>query len=135
MGYYDTPGYACGIALSDSGFIYVADYTNMGIYRFTDPFKVDDSFIPHPSSFILYSAYPNPFNSTTTIRYGLPYPSHVSLQIYNLSGQRIGTLFEGYRQAGFHIANLNAGDLASGFYMIRLETPEQAFSRRVVLVK
>ena len=101
-----------------------------------DPVSVPpDPFILHPSSFILYPPHPNPFNSTTTIRYGLPYPSNVSLHVYNLSGQRITTLFEGYRQAGFHSANLNAGDLVSGLYMIRLETPERAFSRRVILVK
>jgi len=60
VGYYDTPGYAYGVALSEDGLIYVADYTNVGIYRFTDPARVDDSFILHPSSF----SPPTPTRST-----------------------------------------------------------------------
>lgn len=48
VGKFDTLGYAQGITLSEEGLIYVADATNVGIYRFTDPAKVDDSFIPHP---------------------------------------------------------------------------------------
>ena len=94
-------------------------------------------FIPHPSAFILHPAYPNPFNSTTTIRYSLPYPSHVSLQIFNLSGQQITTLFDGYRQAGFHSTNLMANDLPAGVYLVRMkeEGGRMSQTRKIVLVK
>ena len=135
VGHYNTPGEARDVALSEDGLIYVADGTNVGIYRFTDPAKVDDSSIPHPSSFILYPAYPNPFNSTTTIRYGLGKPTPTRLALYDLSGREVRTLFEGYRQAGIHVATLTANDLASGLYFVRLEASDQVFTQKVMLIR
>ena len=135
VGYYDTPGMASGVALSDYGLIYVADRTNMGIYRFTDPADVDDPTISTPKEFRLFTAYPNPFNSTTTIRYGLPSPDIVSLQLYNLSGQRITTLYEGHQQAGFHSETMSASDLSSGLYIVKLEASENIFAKKVMLIK
>ena len=88
-----------------------------------------------PLTPVLYQTYPNPFNSITTIRYGLPYPSRVSLQVYNLSGQRITTLFEGYRQAGYHTANLTADNLPSGLYFIRLDAGVKVMTQKVMLIK
>ncbi len=101
-----------------------------------DPvFVPPESFIPLlPCVFILFPAYPNPFNSTTTIRYGLPYPSNVSIQVYNPSGQRIGTLFEGYRQAGIHTTTLPATNLPSGLYFVQLESDE-LFTQKVMLIR
>ncbi|NQU05188.1 MAG: T9SS type A sorting domain-containing protein, partial [Calditrichaeota bacterium] len=81
------------------------------------------------------SAYPNPFNSTTTIKYNIPYPSNVSLQVYNLSGQRITTLFNGNQIAGFHSNILTATDLPSGLYFVKLNAGGQVFTRKLMLVK
>ena len=83
----------------------------------------------------LFNAYPNPFNTTTTISYGLLHPGHVSLQVYNMSGQQIGTLFEGYKQTGIHTTILTAYDLPSGLYFVRLKAPEQVFSQKVMLIR
>ncbi len=135
VGFYNTPGYARDIAVLEDGLIYIADETNVGIYRFTDPAGVGDSFILHPSSFIFFSPYPNPFNSTTTISYGLPHPGKVSLQLYDVKGQQISTLFEGNRQAGIYSTNLAGKDLASGLYFVRLEGAGQVFTRKVMLVR
>ena len=135
VGFYDTPGKAYNVALSEDGLIYVADETNVGIYRFTDPNKVDNPNASIPGKFNLFAAYPNPFNSTTTIEYALPFPSQVSLNLYNLSGCRIETLFNGSLQAGTHRTTLNAGDLASGLYFVKLEGSEHTFTRKIMLVK
>ena len=94
-----------------------------------------ESFISHPSSFILYPAYPNPFNSTTTIEYALSFPAEVSLNIYNLSGRRVETLFNGRQQAGVHSVTFNAGNLPSGLYFVRLEDSGQAFTKKVMLIR
>ena len=91
--------------------------------------------LPAPDKFELSSVYPNPFNSTTSIKYGLPYPSHISLEIYNPSGQRITTLFEGYKQAGFHTSSLIATDLPSGLYFVRLEAAGQVFTQKAMLIR
>ena len=101
-----------------------------------DPVSIPtESFIPHPTSFILHAAYPNPFNATTTIEYALPFASQVSLNLYNLSGQRIETLVNGRLQAGVHRTMLNAANLSSGLYFVRLEASEQVLTRKVMLIK
>ncbi|NQU06300.1 MAG: T9SS type A sorting domain-containing protein [Calditrichaeota bacterium] len=88
-----------------------------------------------PEGFTLLPAYPNPFNSTTTIRYALSYPSNVSLHVYNTLGQQIRTLFEGYRKAGVHTANLTASDLPSGLYFVKLNAGGQTFTQKVMLIR
>ena len=95
----------------------------------SDPFNIS------PSSFILYPAYPNPFNSTATIEYALPFASEVSLNIYNLNGQRVETLIDGRLQAGVHRATLNAANMPSGLYFVRLEDSGQAFTKKVILIR
>ncbi len=135
VGYFDTPGRAFEVAI-EGEYIYVADRTNLGIYHFTDPARVDDQFIPLlPSSFILYPAYPNPFNSTTTIRYGLLHPDNVSLQIYDPIGQLIGTLFEGYQQAGVHTTTLKSNNLPSGLYFVQLNADIKTMTQKVMLIR
>jgi len=90
-----------------------------------------------PVIFNLYlsPAYPNPFNSTTTVEYALPFASAVTLNLYNLSGQRVETLVSGRIQAGNHRKMLDAGDLASGLYFVKLEGSGQTFARKVMLLK
>ena len=134
VGFYNTPGDVEAI-LESGNSIVVADRTNLGIYNFSDPAGVGDSCILHPSSFIFFTPYPNPFNSTTTITYGLQNPGNVTLQLYNPLGQRISTLFEGNRQTGVYSANLAGKDLSSGLYFVRLGVAGQMFTRKVMLVR
>ena len=112
-------GSASGLLVLDA-----SDYVSVGVNT--------DSLLPTVFSL---SVYPNPFNAKTTIRYGLPYPSNVSIQLCNPLGQRIGTLFEGYRQAGIYTSNMNANDLPSGLYFVRLESSGQILSRKVLLLR
>jgi len=95
----------------------------------------EQNFIPHPSSFILSAPFPNPFNSTTTIEYALPYTSDVTLSLYNLSGRRVETLVNGRVKAGVHRVILDAGDLASGLYFVKLEKTKQSVTQKIMLVK
>lgn len=88
-----------------------------------------------PEDFLLYQNYPNPFNASTVIRYSLPIKSDVQLDIYNLLGQRVVTLFEGIQQAGEHSITWNATDLPSGVYFARLESGEHSETIKMVLVK
>ena len=97
----------------------------------------------YPLSFTLQQNYPNPFNSTTTIGYTLPYPCIISLQIYNLAGQRMKTLFEGYKLPGIHTTTMTADNLPSGLYFVQLNhTPltkggarEDSQTRKVMLIR
>ncbi|MBT3234270.1 MAG: T9SS type A sorting domain-containing protein, partial [Calditrichaeota bacterium] len=85
--------------------------------------------------FRITSVYPNPFNSTTTIKYSLPFASNISLSLYNLSGQSIETLVNHRQQAGLHQVTLNAFNTPSGLYFVRLETAGQTYTQKIMLVK
>lgn len=73
-----------------------------------------------PLEFTLEQNYPNPFNPTTNIVYSVPVKSNVSLDVYNLIGQKVVTLFDGEVEAGKHTAQLDASAMASGMYFFKL---------------
>ncbi|MFH0765297.1 MAG: T9SS type A sorting domain-containing protein, partial [Calditrichota bacterium] len=76
-----------------------------------------------------------PFNASTTLRWGLPYPAEVRLVIYDLKGNRVAIPINGRFNAGFHETIWNAAGMADGIYFIRLEGGGKALMRRVVLIK
>ncbi len=101
--------------------------------------SVDDTEIL-PAAFGLSQNYPNPFNPTTSIEFALPQASEVSLVIYNLLGQKVRTLVNGYVSAGYINTSWdgldqNGKEISSGTYIYRLQTAEQTFSKKMVLMK
>ena len=132
LGYYRTGANEIYV---HNGLIYVASGSNVGIYRFTDPGKVDDPAVSIPAKFNLASAYPNPFNSMTTVTYSLPVASRVSLNVYDLSGRIVTTLDEGQKQAGVHRTTLNASNLPTGLYFVQLKASDQIFTQKVMLIR
>jgi hypothetical protein len=83
----------------------------------------------------LFQNYPNPFNPTTTISFELPKESYVSLNVYNLLGERIETMINGYEKAGIHKLNFNAHNLSSGIYFYILKTNDITITRKMILMK
>jgi hypothetical protein len=85
-----------------------------------------DSVVAHritalvPDSYMLNQNYPNPFNPSTTIRYGLPQRSTVSLTVFNALGQRVRQLVNEEQEAGYHEVKFDGTGLASGVYFYRL---------------
>ncbi|NQU04472.1 MAG: carboxypeptidase regulatory-like domain-containing protein [Calditrichaeota bacterium] len=88
-----------------------------------------------PTVFSLSEPYPNPFNSSTTIRFGLPRDSDVAIQIFDLAGRRIATLTEGRYTAGWHSSSVDASGLATGIYFVRMEAGDFRSIKRVLLIK
>ncbi len=93
-----------------------------------------------PEVAMLTGNYPNPFNPATTISYSLPQDSDVQLEVYNVRGQLVKTLVDGYQQAGERHAVWNGTDdsgreVGSGVYFYKLATENHQDVRRMVLVK
>jgi hypothetical protein len=88
-----------------------------------------------PEAFLLNQNYPNPFNPSTTIRYGLPERSHVTLTVFNTLGQAVATLVEGEMDAGYHEVTLHASHLASGVYLYQLRAGAFVQTRKLVILR
>ena len=73
-----------------------------------------------PVEYELYHNYPNPFNPSTKIRYGLPSESKVRIVIYNILGQEVSILKNTTQSAGYHEVEWNATRLSSGMYIYRI---------------
>ncbi len=88
-----------------------------------------------PVSSWLEQNYPNPFNPTTTIRYALPERSPVTLAVFNALGQQVAVLQHGEQEAGYHEAQFDGSELASGIYLYRLQAGDFVQTRRLVLIR
>jgi len=88
-----------------------------------------------PTDYYLSGGYPNPFNSTVRLSYGLPSAEEVNINIYDLSGRLVDILATGSSKAGNHTIIWDAQDVASGIYMCRLETDRIMKSRKLILTK
>ena len=88
-----------------------------------------------PLSFSLKQNYPNPFNPSTIIRYSVPKDGMVSLDVYNILGEKVGGLFNGNIKAGNHETEFDASRLASGIYICRLQSGGYTSSIKMILQK
>ena len=88
-----------------------------------------------PVKYALEQNYPNPFNPTTNITYSIAKSGFTTLKVYNVLGQEVKTLFAGYQSAGTHNVDFNAGNLASGIYLYRLESGNTTLVKKMVLMK
>lgn len=102
-----------------------------------DAYKYDESDIEYniPSQIALEQNYPNPFNPSTTIRFSLSERDHVSLNIYNMNGERVSTLVDSELSAGYHTLDFNGSELSTGVYYYILEARGQASIKIMLLLK
>ena len=83
----------------------------------------------------LHANYPNPFNPSTTLSYYLHIAGEVRVSVYDALGRRIAILTDTRMNAGRHELTWEASRLASGMYLVRLETPHTTQTRQIMLVK
>lgn len=88
-----------------------------------------------PDRFELFNNYPNPFNPTTTIRFGLPLEGPVQLSVYDILGRKVADLIDENLPADYHEITWNARHLASGVYIYRLVTQDGVFTEKMSLIK
>lgn len=94
----------------------------------------------NPMNFELWQNYPNPFNPATTISIGLPVKSDISLDVYNIVGEKIMTLYNGELEAGNYDYNVDASNLPSGIYIYVLNSVGEdgnhsVLSKKMTLLK
>ncbi|RMF59074.1 MAG: T9SS C-terminal target domain-containing protein [Calditrichaeota bacterium] len=103
---------------------------------------IDEPITSHqPQTYQLMQNYPNPFNPGTTIAFYLPAPSEVTLTVYDITGQKVRTLFQGQASPGEHQiywdGKNEAGEtVSSGVYVYQLNA-NQTFQavRKMILMK
>ena len=85
--------------------------------------------------FGLHGAYPNPFNSVTTVQYDIARSTRLNLSVYDVNGRLVESLFDGTATLGFHCLTWDASRLSSGLYLVRMDVGERHYYTKVALVK
>jgi hypothetical protein len=88
-----------------------------------------------PQSFTIDQNYPNPFNAVTTIEFQLSRRDHINISVYDVTGARIATLMDDYKDAGNYSVKWDAGEMTSGVYFCRAEAGGKTFSKKMILLK
>ena len=95
----------------------------------------DDSNTSAPKEFVLENNFPNPFNPTTKIQYAIPSASNVKIEIFNITGEKVATLVDGFMSEGTYKVNFNASSLPSGMYLYRMNAGTFVQTRKMILMK
>lgn len=94
----------------------------------------------NPDTFALsLGTYPNPFNSSTRISYTIPEDSRITLQIFNMLGQKIATLIDTQMNVGNHSIIWNGRDdcgilVSGGLYLVNLQAEKSSITRKIILL-
>ena len=93
----------------------------------------DDVYIP--PNYVLSQNYPNLFNPSTNISYGIVERSHVTIRVYNMLGKLITTLVDDIKSAGSYNIQFYASNLPTGIYVLRLKAGNYMGRQKMMLVK
>jgi|GEM_PF-414765 len=92
-------------------------------------------FASIPQEYCLNRPYPNPFNPTATITYGLPVTANVEIIVYNIRGQEVAQLVDEQQYPGLHSVTFDAGNYPSGIYFIRMCAGKFSRTEKLILLK
>jgi hypothetical protein len=134
-GYYDGVPQSRGLSASGE-YVYVAEKLDgLSVYRNNLLTSVEDYGAGVPRVFALAQNYPNPFNPSTTIGVELARSGFVTLEVFNVLGQRVATLLNREMAAGTYDVKFNAASLPSGMYAYRLQSQGFSSVRTMMLLK
>jgi hypothetical protein len=93
-----------------------------------------------PKTLELYGNYPNPFNPTTQIAFGLPAAMRVTIRIFNVLGEEVAVLQDGIMNAGVHHLtwdgrNASGREVGTGLYLYRLESAAITLYGKMFLIR
>jgi hypothetical protein len=95
-------------------------------------FDTDNHII---NNFQLYQNYPNPFNSRTNIKYTMPYGIEIKLEVFDILGKKVRTIYSGYQDSGTHEINFDGVDLPTGIYHYVLSAGNNRMIKRCLIIK
>jgi hypothetical protein len=141
-----------GTTLTPQSYSYVDNTTGPGVWyyrlrqvdldgtvNYTDPVrasKLTGVAENAPREFALMQNYPNPFNPSTEVKFSVATTGHATLDVYNMLGQKVATLFNGVAEAGkYYGVKFDATQLASGTYMYRLQSADKSELKKMMLVR
>ena len=104
---------------------------NDGTFKYSDEVEVNSV----PSVFALYQNFPNPFNPTTNINFSVPELSHVSLNVYNITGEEVFKMSDKVFESGNHTVKFDGSSLPSGIYFYRLRAGSFVETKKMLLLK
>ncbi|MCE1164839.1 MAG: T9SS type A sorting domain-containing protein [Bacteroidetes bacterium] len=110
-------------------------YNNIVTIKFSNNVGIRNTYEIVPAKYLLYQNFPNPFNPTTMIKYGLPKKNLVSLSVYDISGREVAKLVNEVKPAGYHTVFFNASSFASGVYFYQIIAEDFIQTHKMVLIK
>jgi len=119
-----------------NGKLFAAQWdTDSSLIRFDGTLDVEKEEGVIPQKFNLGQNYPNPFNPSTNIKFSIPQSSYVTLEVYNLVGERVGILVSEQLGAGTYNYDWNASNLTSGIYFYRIQAGNFIETKKMMLLK
>jgi hypothetical protein len=88
-----------------------------------------------PTRYALHQNHPNPFNPVTQISFELPVEAHVTLDVYNIMGQKVSTVADRKFAPGYHTVEWDGSSFASGVYFYRIQAGDAVETRKMMLLK
>ena len=88
-----------------------------------------------PEMYSISPAYPNPFNPSTSIEVSIPENGYLSLDVVDLNGRVIDTIYDGFIGSGYYIKNWDAVEFSSGIYIIQMSMNGFYDTQKVILIK
>ena len=111
------------------------DQASWEVMKAVYAFSTTGTGFEFPRELTLHANFPDPFWDTTTITYTLPATMPVTMEVYNILGQRVRVLVDAEQEAGTYSVTLDGGDLGAGVYILRMMTDAVQMVEQMVLAR